>query len=294
VPTTPSGRGNRVRVVVPRSPTPMGITPSPTNELLFRPTLDVSPLPPVDVDQQVTFTVVPKLPGAVEYRFNFGDGKTSDWITEPRTTHQYGATKLYWAYAEIRRREGRLARGRINTARKEVQVRPRSNPTPSATSARITPSPPSYTPSATASATASVSASPSSYSPSPTAIVSGGSTTAAPLGSSPSVASPTATSSPPEQYTATPTPVPPDGGSASQKRWWVFYIISAGLAAAGLYVIPKLIKPTFHPHADWHEPQSPPKNLAINYGLYFHSNLSAGQDRLETDGASSILRKKKQ
>jgi len=33
--------------------------------------------------------------------------------------------------------------------------------------------------------------------------------------------------------------------------------------------------------------------VTINYGLYFHSNVSAGQDRLETDGAS-ILRKKKQ
>ena len=36
------------------------------------------------------------------------------------------------------------------------------------------------------------------------------------------------------------------------------------------------------------------ENVSINYGLYFHSNLSAGQDRLETDGASSILKKKKQ
>jgi hypothetical protein len=34
--------------------------------------------------------------------------------------------------------------------------------------------------------------------------------------------------------------------------------------------------------------------VSINYGLYFHPNVSAGQDRLETDGASSILRKKKQ
>ena len=144
------------------------------------------------------------------------------------------------------------------------------------------------------SATASVPASPSPYSPSPTAIVPGGFITATPPGSGSNIASPTATSSPPEQYTATPTPVPPDGGSASQKRWWVFYIISAGLAAAGLYAIPKLIKPTFHPHADWHEPQSPPKNLSINHGLYFYSNVSAGQEQLETDGASSILRKKKQ
>jgi hypothetical protein len=35
--------------------------------------------------------------------------------------------------------------------------------------------------------------------------------------------------------------------------------------------------------------------MAIDYGLYFHSNVSAGQDSLAAaDGASSILRKKKQ
>jgi hypothetical protein len=46
--------------------------------------------------------------------------------------------------------------------------------------------------------------------------------------------------------------------------------------------------------SDWDAPQKPPENVSINYGLYFHPNVSAGQDRLETDGASSILRKKKQ
>jgi hypothetical protein len=61
-----------------------------------------------------------------------------------------------------------------------------------------------------------------------------------------------------------------------------------------LYGIPKLIKPTFHLHADWHEPQKPPENLAINYGLYFHSNVSAGRDQLQTDGTSLILRKRTQ
>jgi hypothetical protein len=50
----------------------------------------------------------------------------------------------------------------------------------------------------------------------------------------------------------------------------------------------------FYPHSDWDAPQTPPKNLGINYGLYFHSNVSAGQDRLENDGFNSILRKNKQ
>src|SRR5262249_40647302 len=54
----------------------------------------------------------------------------------------YFETRIYWAYAEIRRREGALAQGTENTPRKEVLVVRRSNPTPSATaSARITPSP---------------------------------------------------------------------------------------------------------------------------------------------------------
>jgi hypothetical protein len=48
----------------------------------------------------------------------------------------------------------------------------------------------------------------------------------------------------------------------------------------------------FYPHSDWDAPRTPPKNLGINYSLCFHPNVSAGQDRLETEGVSSILRKK--
>jgi len=82
---------------------------------------------------------------------------------------------------------------------------------------------------------------------------------------------------------------------------WLYILV--GLAAVSLaYLvyqrakskIPIAAPPTFYLHSDWDAPQKPPKNVAINYGLYFHSNVSAGQDRLETDGASSILRKKKQ
>jgi len=82
---------------------------------------------------------------------------------------------------------------------------------------------------------------------------------------------------------------------------WLF--IAVGLAIAGLAsFIYKKWKPkvvmvgplAFYPRPDWDAPQNLPENVSINYGLYFHPNVSAGQDRLETDGASSILRKKKQ
>ena len=85
------------------------------------------------------------------------------------------------------------------------------------------------------------------------------------------------------------------------KILWLY--IAVGLAIAGLaYFLYAKWKPkvviagslAFYPRADWSAPQKPPENVSINYGLYFHPNVSAGQDRLETDGASSILRKKKQ
>jgi hypothetical protein len=80
---------------------------------------------------------------------------------------------------------------------------------------------------------------------------------------------------------------------------WFYVAVGLGVAALAYLVYPKP-KPvitgplTFYARSDWDAPQASPKNLTINYGLYFHSNVSAGQDRLETDGASSILRKKKQ
>jgi hypothetical protein len=82
---------------------------------------------------------------------------------------------------------------------------------------------------------------------------------------------------------------------------WLYIAVGVAVIALAYLVYPKP-KPTavmaaplaFYAHPDWDAPQAPPKNLAINYGLYFHSNVSAGQDSLATDGASSILRKKKQ
>jgi hypothetical protein len=82
---------------------------------------------------------------------------------------------------------------------------------------------------------------------------------------------------------------------------WLY--IAVGLAVAGLASLtylkwkPKAVMAgplAFYPHPDWDAPQNSPVNVSINYGLYFHPNVSAGQGRLETDGASSILRKKKQ
>lgn len=276
------GRNARIFNKKP-TPTP-AVTPTPTNEPQFKATLEVSPSPPVNVNQEVTFTVVPGLPGAVEYRFNFGDDQTSGWIAQPRTTHRYFETNTYRAYAEIRGRARALAQGTKNTPPREVLVVRRSNPTPSATvPARITPSP-------TAAATATVPISPSPSSP--TATATAGFTTAPPLQTTPSPASPTATPSPPTHHTARPTATAWNGGSSSHTGWSTFYIISAGLA--GMALIGILIKPTFHLRADWDTPQRPPENLAINYGLYFHSNVSAGESRLQTDGASLILRRRTQ
>ena len=82
---------------------------------------------------------------------------------------------------------------------------------------------------------------------------------------------------------------------------WLY--IAVGLAVAGFASFiytkwkPKAViagPVAFYPHSDWDAPQKSPVNVSIKYGLYFHPNISAGQDRLETDGASSILRKKKQ
>ena len=89
----------------------------------------------------------------------------------------------------------------------------------------------------------------------------------------------------------------------ARKSSWLWVYILAALAVLALaYLIfqrsklkiPIAAQPTFHPHSDWDAPQTAPKNIAIKYGLYFHPNVAAGHDHLETDGASSILKKKKQ
>jgi hypothetical protein len=79
-----------------------------------------------------------------------------------------------------------------------------------------------------------------------------------------------------------------DGG----KPPWQWMYVLAGLAAVALFGI--LIKPTFRLHWNPDEPQTPPKNLRINYQLHFHPNVSAGQDQLEIDGPRLILRRRTQ
>jgi hypothetical protein len=349
--------GRNARIFKKPTSTPT-VTPTPTNEPSFRATLEVSPTPPVDVNVEVTFFVVPKLPGAVEYRFNFGDGKTSGWITKPQTTYRYFEAKTYQAYAEIRGWEGLLAQGTKNTSLREVKVVRRPNPTPSATvPVRITPSPtasatatvpigpPRYSPSPTATATASVPASPSPHTPSPTALPTATPSISPPLkvylsvdknpisvgdsvtfsiatnlpaknkqyryevdfgdGSNPSVKT---TNSFPHvfkaagHYTASVKVL--DGGSqvhadlaifvdGGNPLWHWVYVL-AGLAAAALYGILMLIKPTFRLHWNRDEPQMPLENVTINYELHFDSNISAGQDRLDVPGANLILAKRTQ
>jgi hypothetical protein len=99
--------------------------------------------------------------------------------------------------------------------------------------------------------------------------------------------------------TATPTKPPfinptPQPWWLSKATWIYVVLIAFGLAAAAL--LPKwfAVQTTVHLHPDWDAPQKPPDNLAINYGLYFHSNVSAGRDQLQTDEASLILRKRTQ
>jgi hypothetical protein len=221
------------------------------------------------VGKPVLFEVVlwqPPPPGwNLQYRFDFGDGTQTDWTSERQTTHAYSSpgNGSYPVHVEIAStyRDRVMPSKEIN---KNVAVIPPSNPTPSATELpSITPSSSPITPSPT-----------SSYTPIATAVP-----TATPFSS--------------------PTTSPPP---ASSKMLWLYIIggLLAVVAFAGLMYAkwkPKVAIATplaFYPHSDWDTPQTPPKNVAINYGLYFHSNVSAGQDRIETDGGSSILRKKKQ
>jgi PKD domain len=251
---------------IPFHPPIPPITARPANQ----PTLNVSPSPPVEVGKPVLFEVVlwqPPPPGwNLQYRFDFGDGTRTDWKSERQATHTYLSPRNggYPVHVEI----ASTYRDRVMPTKaidKNVDVIRPSNPTPSATAqAPITPSPAPITPSPTSSYTPIATAAPTSI---------------------PSIA-----------------PIPsPSPALRSSKMLWLY--IAGGLAVAGLvsFIYTKWKPKTviagplaFYPHSDWDTPQKPPANVSIKYGLYFHPNVSAGQDRLETDGASSILRKKKQ
>ena len=275
-PTRPPRTDNTASPAAPPQPRRPDITASPTirppvpntTATAANQTLNVSPSPPVEAGEPVLFEVVlrqPPPPGwDLQYRFDFGDGSSTDWTPQRNATHTYFSpgNGSYVAHVEIvtTNRNGVKS---TKTIDKNVDVIPPSNPTPSATaSPPVTPSPPPITPSPT-----------SSYTPIATAV-------------------PTAVPS----ITPIPPPPPP---LWSSKMLWLYIAVGLGVAALAYLVYPKpravMTGPlTFYAHSDWDAPQAPPQNLTINYGLYFHSNVSAGQDRLETDGASSILRKKKQ
>jgi hypothetical protein len=285
----PAPRGDVIaNPSTPTRPPRAGNTASPTTSPRPSPTV-ASPIPikvelkpakeTVQIGGQVKFTATlsPPLREAI-YMF-YQDGSLIDEGRDKNeAVAQFSTPGSYVVTVQVRVRGIEVR----DSAAVQVQVPPRSSPTPTSTamSAPITPSP-------------------SPYSPSPTATVLGGSITATPSGSGSNVASHTATRSPLRHHTATPTPTPSNGGSA----WWIFYVVSAGLAVAALAFlifprtkpkIPMAARPTFHPHADWDAPQRSPQNVAINYGFYFHSNVSAGQDRLQTDGARLILRRRTQ
>ena len=271
----------QVQRVPPSSPTPASatasvpITPTPTAARSIQVRLTPNK-PHAQVGETVTFTIstVPDVPD-LDYQFDAGDGSPIEHGNAWTIRHTY--RKPSDSYTASVTLAGARSPG---VAKLAISADNPSNPTPSATSALIAPSPPSYSPTPTATATASATATRTpTATPTATAILT-------PTATATATRTPTATPT----ATATPTPAPSNGGSA----WWIVYVVSAGLVAVALYGIPKLIKPTFHLHADWHEPQKPPENLAINYGLYFHSNVSAGRDQLQTDGASLILRKRTQ
>jgi hypothetical protein len=252
--------------------------PDVTASASTQPTLNVSPSPPVEAGKPVVFEVVlyqPPPPGwNLQYRFDFGDGTTTDWTSERQITHTYSSAgnRSYPVHVEI----GSTYRDRVMPAKQidqTIDVIAPLNPTPSATeSVPITPSPiPETTPSPTISP-----------SPTPTAF-----------------SSPSATVSPTETAFSSPATTSPPPSSSKMPWLYIVGVFAAiGLARLAyakwkpkIPIVPPL---AFYPHADWDAPQLPPKNMSIKYGLYFLPNVSASQDRLKTDGGGSILREKKQ
>jgi hypothetical protein len=276
----------QVQSVPPSSPTPASATASvpitPTPTALRSIQVRLTPNKPhARVGETVTFTIstVPDV-SDLDYQFDAGDGSPIEHGNARTIRHTY--RKPSDSYTASVTLAGARSPG---VAKLAISADNPSNPTPSATSAPISPSPPSHysaTPTATATATATAPRTPTAT-PTATAILT-------PTATATATRTPTATPT----ATATPTPASSNGGSA----WWIFYVVSAGLAVAALLLYRILkwfaVQPTVHLHPDWDAPRKSEENLAINYGLYFHSNVSAGRDQLQTDGASLILRKRTQ
>lgn len=268
----------------------------------------------------------------IQYGFNFADGSPIEWTAAPRTTHSYSAAGPYEPSVEVRVGERVLDLPRIIGPTVQVVPQPSPTPTSTATPAPITPSPSPYTPLPTVLPTAApISPSPEVYlSVDKNPISAGDSVTFSIVtnfpagnhsytvdfgdGSKPIRITSNSVShifKAAGNYTASVTLLN-DGSHARtdlailvdarrSSRLWVYILAALAVVTLACLIfqrsklkIPMAAQPTLHPHSDWDAPQTSPKNLAINYGLYFHPNVSAGQDRLENDEPGSILRKKKQ
>jgi len=233
----------------------------------------------VEVGESVSFEV-PRGPTGdnIEYRFYFGDGGETDWIKEPRTTHQYSSPsspKTYTAHADVRLRALRDREVTVGTVKKEIEVVPLPTPAPTLTPTPAptpTPTPePTLTPTPAPTPTLTPEPTPVRVTPSPR----------------PTRFRPTTTPSP------TPTPVivsPPERPFPS------LYLLIGGslVVAAGLaYLLKALLvspSPTFHLHWDRGAPQSGrPENVAINYELHFDPNFFKGEHTLESLGSELVI-----
>jgi hypothetical protein len=259
---TPSPRIDpRIFTTVPTRPPRRDTTISPTvptpTPTISPVALSVSPLS-VEVNEPVSLEVMLNPPPGLEvdYRFVFGDGK-SESTKQRKTTHAYPSPGTYPVYADVQLR-GRIFADRPFTTKtigQTVDVKPKANQQPP-----ITPPP----------------------LPPPTGPIAV--TTVAP--------------SVPPTPPVTPTITPPPPSIP-----WI-YVVLGGLVVVTLgYLLrrkpkpkPMPARPTFHPQWDPGTPQTKqPENVSINYELHFDPNLSKGQHRLETDGASLIIsRKEKQ
>ena len=288
--------GNALDRYVLRSPTPTvtpNVPPIPEIEMMRRlaMTAKLTATPTsIAVNDSVQFelvfpTTAPINP-YIRYVFDFGDTSRPESASKPFTSHQYSLIGRHQPSAQIFVRDTVVGQNIRGT---EINVRPRLGPTASATTSAPT-RPPARSPSPTPSATASVPTTPSRYSPLPTANAPSGFITPTPSSSSPNVASPTPSRSPLKSRSVTPSPIVSHEG----KRLWILYIVTASLAAAALFGILTLIKPTFRLRWNRNEPQRPPENLTINYELRFNSNVSDGQNRITTHGASLIQKRRKQ
>ena len=328
---TPTPTSPRDVVASPTVPTPIDITAILANRVILNATPSTVEIDQ-NVRFELRFQRPPPPVPNIQYGFNFADGSPIEWTAAPRTTHTYSASGTYDPSVEVRVGERVLDLPRIVGPTVQVAPQPSPTPTSTATPAPVTPSPSPYTPSPTALPTAtpispppevhlSVDKNPISTGDGVTFSIvtnlpAGNHSYAVDFGDGSKPIRITSNSVPhvfkaAGNYTASVTLLNERSNAHADlailvdarrsSRLWV-YIVAARAVLALVCLIfqrsklkmPMAAQPTFHPHSDWDAPQTWPKNLAINYGLYFHPNVSAGQDRLENDEPGSILRKKKQ